>query len=153
MQFLHGSRAIDRANQHNNLRDDDNNNNSSRSRDNGSGGNNNFMIIGLSAATYIIIIIIPQQYRASMTMARCSTPIGPIQNNYLELIPFCLVCNDNNCVSETTSAGSPSSTTSLVATDNCNIVDNVVFYINMLAQPNRRLPMPNILRRRQPTMP
>ena len=101
-----------------------------------------FMIIWLSAAAYIIIryIILPHRYRANLAMARCQPSI---QNNNLTLLPYCLICNDNDCISDTTSAGNPSSSTSAsVATDNCNLVENVAFYINMMAHPNTRLPMP-----------
>ena len=95
-----------------------------------------FMIIWLSAAAYIIIryIILPHRYRADMAMARCQ-PL--IQNNNLELLPFCLICNNNDCASDATSAGSPSSTSASVATDDCDLVDHVAFYINMMLIPTQ----------------
>ena len=72
-------------------------------------------------------------------MARCQPSI---QNNNSKVLPICIICDDNDCSSETTSAGNPSSTSSSVASDNCNLVNNVAFYINMMAHPNTRLPMP-----------
>ena len=74
-----------------------------------------------------------------MSMARWTTPFQHINN---KLPTICLICDDNDCFNESMSAGSPSSTSSSVATDNCGLVDNVAFYINMMAHPITRLPMP-----------
>ena len=93
-------------------------------------------------ATAIIIIIInitaSIRYHLS-TASRCSTPSQHIHN---KLPSICCIFDNNDCFNESTSAGSPSSTTSSVATDNCGIVDNIAFYIDMLGQPNTRLPIP-----------
>ena len=73
-------------------------------------------------------------------MVRLTTPF---QHIYNKLHPNCHHCDLNDCLSTTSSAGSPSSSTSAsVATDNCDLVDNIAFYINMMAHPNTRLPMP-----------
>ena len=101
-----------------------------------------FVVIMSTAAANIIIINIISSicYRANMAMARLATPFQNINN---KLHTICHYCDVNDCLSSTSSAGSPSSSTSAsVATDNCDLVDNVAFYINMMAHPNTRLPMP-----------
>ena len=64
------------------------------------------IIITLSAAAYIIIryIILTQRDRADLATAQCPTHI---QNKNLKLLPFCLMCNDNDCIYEITSAENP----------------------------------------------
>ena len=72
-------------------------------------------------------------------MARCTTPLQHIYNKLRTIYHHCDI---NDCIS-VNPAGSPSSSTSAsVATDNCDPVENVAFYINMMAHPNTRLPMP-----------
>ena len=74
-----------------------------------------------------------------MAMARWTTLLQHINN---KLPTICLICDSDDCIFETTSAGNPFFTSSSVATDDCDLVDNVAFYINMMAHPNTRLLMP-----------
>ena len=73
-----------------------------------------------------------------MAMTRCTTPFQHFNN---KLSSTCYICDIDNCFSETTTEN-PFLSTPSVAADNCDIVENVAFYINMLAQPNTRLPIP-----------
>ena len=100
-----------------------------------------FIMIASTAAANIIIINIITSiwYCANMAMARCTTPFQHIYNKLHTIYHHCDI---DDCIF-VTSAGSPSSSTSAsVATDNCDPVENVAFYINMMAHPNTRLPMP-----------
>ena len=87
-----------------------------------------------------IIINITASIRNCFLMASGCTTCSQRFNN--ELPTICCINDNNDCVYETTSAGNPFSSTSSVATDDCNSVENIIFYIIMLAQPNTRLPMP-----------
>ena len=96
------------------------------------------MIVMVATSCIVINITASIRYCLSMT-SRCSTPSQHINN---KLPTTCCICDNNDCIYETTSGNNLSSSTSTTANDDCEIVENVVFYINMLAQPNTKLPMP-----------